>query len=94
MKKLDEKANYWVDLELGELFNALSNDIYYSVPDPKGLQGDLNKFNWADRNKISSALTNAYRKAKEASSLEMTDQKAAINKWREILGASFPEYTD
>ncbi len=93
-EKLDEKANYWVDWELRDLFNALSNDIYYSVPDPKGLQGDLNTFSWADRNKISSALTSAYRKAKEASSLERTDQKAAINKWREILGSSFPEYTD
>lgn len=91
---IDEKENYWVDWELCDLFNALSSSIYSSVPDPKGLQGDLNTFSLADRIKISTALSNAYKKAREASSLESTNQKNAINKWREVLGPAFPEYTD
>lgn len=93
-ENLNEKNNYWVDLELRDLFKALSSAIIYQVPDPKGFQGDLNSFSSQDRIKISSALSNAYNKAKEASTLEATDQKAAINKWREVLGSSFPEYSD
>ena len=93
-EKLDVKENYWVDWELRDLFNVLAHDIYYSVPDPKGLQGDLNTIPWSDREKISTALAIAYSKAKEATALELTDQKAAINKWREIFGPSFPEYGD
>lgn len=57
---------------------------------------NINKYSFEDRVKISVALTNAYNKAKEASVLELIkkDQKAAINKWREVLGPSFPQYTD
>lgn len=92
-EKRAEKDNYRVDIELENLFYTLSNDIYYDIPDPKGLQGNLNKFKWSDREKISTALANAYVKAKEASELKSTNQKFAIDKWREVLGLSFPEYT-
>ena len=92
--RLAKKDNYWVDWEIRDLFKALSNDINYSVPDPKGLQGELNLFSLSDRNKISIAMENAYVKAKEASLLESTDQKAAISKWKEVFGASFPDYSE
>ena len=92
-ESLDEKENYWVDLELRDLFYHLANAIYKSVPDPKNIQGDLNTFSWTERNKISEALSTAYEKANEASQLEFSNQKAAINKWREVLGPSFPSYT-
>lgn len=90
----DEKEYYRIDLELRDLFNALSSSIYYPVPDPKGLQGDLNVFSVADRIKISTALSDAYNKAKEASSLGLFNQKAAINRWKEVLGNSFPDFTE
>ncbi len=90
------KDNYWVDLEFRDLLNRMANIILSDVQDPKGIQGNINKYSFEDRVKISVALTNAYNKAKEATSLELTkkDQRAAINKWREVLGPSFPQYTD
>ena len=90
-----EKENYWVDLEFRDLLNSLSSKIMYSVYDPKGIQGDLNTFSYDERVKISTALYAAYKKASEASTLEMTDkdQKAAISKWGEVLGYAFPDYS-
>ena len=90
-----EKENYWVDLEFRDLLNSLSSKIMYSVYDPKGIQGDLNTFSYDERVKISTALSAAYKKASEASTLEMTDkdQKAAISKWGEVLGYAFPDYS-
>lgn len=95
-ESLAEKDSYWVDLEFRDLLNVLSSIIIKSVPDPKGLQGDLNTFSIEDRYKISSALSGVYYKAEEASRLELTDhnQKASINKWREVFGSDFPVYTD
>ena len=91
-----EKENYWVDLELRDLLKALSTSILYSVPDPKGFQGELNTFSWDERKKISDALLLSHYNAVEAASLEITDKnhKAAINKWKEVLGPNFPDYTD
>lgn len=91
----EEKENYWLDLEFRDLLYFLSSKIKGSVPDPKGLQGDLNTLSIFDRVKISEALSEAYGKAQEASSLEITnnDQRASINKWREVLGTSFPQYS-
>jgi hypothetical protein len=90
-----EKDNYWVDLEFRDLLNTLSSKILGSVYDPKGIQGDLNTFSYTARLSISSALSSAYKKACEASSLEITDkdQKAAIKKWGEVLGYAFPDFS-
>ena len=88
--------NYWVDLEFRDLLNALSSAILNSVPDPKGIQGDLNTFSVFERNLISSALSEVYNKACEASSLELTgkDHKKSIAKWSEIFGSRFPSYSN
>ncbi|WP_410496325.1 nucleotidyltransferase [Cellulosilyticum sp. ST5] len=90
----ETKKNWWIDLEFMNLLSALSNAIKNDVKDPKGLQGNLNNFNTADRLKISNALYNAYNKACEAWNYENDKkQKEAIGKWSEVLGSSFPGYT-
>lgn len=90
-----EKDNYWVDLEFRDLLNSLSSKILCGVYDPKGIQGDLNTFSYEARTSISAALSAAYKKACEASTLEITEknQKGAISKWREVLGCTFPDYS-
>ncbi|MDO5292748.1 MAG: nucleotidyltransferase [bacterium] len=94
----DEKEvgeNWWIDIEFKNTLNELSSAIKYDVEDPKGIQGNLNNFSSEDRNKISDALTNAYSKACEARKFEDEGkQKEAIKKWGEVLGNSFPEYTE
>ena len=88
------KERYWVDYELRNTLEALSSSILNAVPDPKGMQDDLNTFDSEERDKIAAALYKAYEKADEAEDLEFKDPKAAINKWREILGPEFPKYTE
>ena len=90
-----EQDNYWIDIEFRDILNSFSERILYSVNDPKGIQGDLNNFTFEERTKISNALSVAYNKADEAVQLELTykDQKAAINKWKELLGSDFPDYS-
>lgn len=87
--------NWWIDLEFRDTLLYLSRAIYNGVNDPKGIQGDLNFYSYSDRVKISEALIRAYNKSVEASNLELNDkdQKAAIKKWREVLGIWFPDYT-
>lgn len=94
-ENMSTAENWWIDVEFKNTLKYLSTAIYSSVNDPKGIQGDLNSFSYSEKTKISDALNNAYTKAIEAFDLEVNvkDQKAAIKKWKEILGPWFPDYT-
>ena len=90
----DAETNWWIDLECRDVLYKLSKAIKYDVKDPKGMQGNINKFDIYERIKISSALYSAYEKAAEAASYEsQVNQKKAIETWGDILGLEFPEYT-
>lgn len=90
-----EQDRYRIDCEFRDLLGEIANKIFDTVRDPKGIQGNLNSFSSDERRKISSALSDAYKKACDASRLEFTDknQKAAIAKWKEVLGEEFPDYS-
>ena len=94
-ENMNAPDNWRVDVEFKNTMQYLSSAIYYSVNDPKGMQGDLNSFTYSEKVKISEALRNAHTKAAEALNLEVNvkDQKAAIKKWGEVLGPWFPDYT-
>lgn len=92
---IDTSDNWWIDIEFKNTLYKLSESIKKDVEDPKGIQGNINQFDLADREKISDALYKAYKKAVEARSYEDDKkQKEAINKWREVLGSNFPKYTE
>lgn len=93
---METPENWWIDLQFGDTLKYLATAILARVDDPKGIQGDLNTFSWEDRYKISDALSIAHEKAVEAANLEINkkDQKEAIAKWKEVLGPTFPDYTD
>lgn len=97
LKIYDKKAttdNWWIDLEFKDILKTLSDEIKNDIDDPKGIQGNLNDFSKEDREKISTALLDAHNKACSAQEFEINNEiKKAINKWREVLGDSFPEYT-
>ena len=88
------QCSQYQDLELADLFDYISNNIFSSVPDPKGIQSDLNdKLSWDEKLKISlkaSADASIAREARAAESGD--DHKGSINKWRQIFGNEFPEY--
>ena len=89
-----KKNNYKLSTDICELFKEIAIRIMSSVPDPKGIQGNLNPFDYEDRSTISEALFKANQKANEAVTLELSNIKGAINKWREIFGDKFPQYSD
>ncbi len=90
----DEDTNWWDDIEFKNVLHELSLAIKNDVDDPKKIQGNLNTFSIEDREKISTALENAYKKACKAREYEKQgEQKKAIEKWKEIFGEEFPSYT-
>lgn len=84
----------YIDFDIRDFYYYLSLNIYNSVNDPKGIQGDLNKLTYLEKKSVSEKSSTTYNKAKEATSAETEEknQSKAINKWREIFGAKFPIY--
>lgn len=92
----DSKAKIlgFLDGNLITFWKHLKTAIYQSVPDPKGIQDDLNNLSYEDKVKISTKANDTYNKAYEAYELETKekDQEKAIKKWAEIFGDDFPKY--
>jgi hypothetical protein len=89
------ELSQWIDYDIRSFFSYLSNAIWNSVNDPKGFQGDLNTFSDTDKLSISQKADWAYQKADEAIQAEVDekDNQKSINKWREIFGSNFPQYS-
>lgn len=89
------ELNKWIDYDIRSFFYYLSSAIWYPVNDPKGLQGDLNIFTDSEKLSIQQKADWAYQKADEAIKAEVDekDNRKSINKWREIFGNDFPQYT-
>lgn len=88
------ELSQWIDYDIRSFFHYLSSAIWNSVTDPKGFQGDLNTFSYAEKLSISQKADWAYEKANEAIKVEVDekDVQKSINKWREIFGPDFPTY--
>ncbi|ALS99772.1 hypothetical protein [Lacimicrobium alkaliphilum] len=87
-------CSQYQDMELAGVFDDIATHIYSNVPDPKGIQTNLNdKLAFEDRIKISIKATADAVLAREARALENDgDHRASINKWRQVFGDDFPEY--
>lgn len=87
------KATEWVDLEIGPVLRHVATAILSDVPDPKGIQGNLNNLSYDNRLKIRErALLDAGR-ADDARAFEgRSEHEKAISKWREVFGTDFPRY--
>lgn len=85
----------YIDVNLINFWNYLETAIYNNVNDPKGIDTNLNSLSYDDKNKISNKANDAYTKGYEAYRLETEDknQNSAINKWRELFGDDFPQYS-
>jgi hypothetical protein len=87
------KASQFVDIELVDVFLDLHSRVYSTIPDPKGIQGNINNLSNDEKRKISQKAYDDYSLAFEARQLENAkDMKGSINKWREIFGTEFPKY--
>lgn len=84
----------YVDLELEEVFNHLSNVVYNKVNDTKGFIEDLNDLTQDERDKISNRALADRDRVQEARQLEYLEPEKAIRIWRDIFGDAFPTYGD
>lgn len=92
--RFDEACPY-VDLEVPKVLEYVAIAIYQVIQDPKGIQGDLNTLELAQRTKVSDRAIDDARKAREAWTLELKgDHKGSIGKWRDIFGPSFPNFSE
>lgn len=92
-KSVGIKASKYSDLEVRKLLNYIQNNIFYSVNDPKEIQGDINTLEINEKTKIYTRAKSDYFKALQARELEKSgDYKSSIMKWREIFGVNFPTY--
>jgi hypothetical protein len=87
------QASQYVDLEVPKILEYIRNAIFNTVNDPKGIQGDINKLSFVDREKISKRAYSDYLTASLARDLEdKGDHKLSITKWGEVFGSYFPTY--
>lgn len=86
-------ANQYVDVNLPEVFRYIRDNIFSTVQDPKGIQGNINTLSNEDKLKIYNRADLDYIRSYKARSLEDENKhKESINKWREIFGSEFPAY--
>lgn len=84
------KASQYVDIEIVKIFQYLSSQVFNSVFDPKGIQGDLNNLSIDDKLKISGRAELDYKRATEARKYEEDgDHDNSIKKWKEVFGQNF-----
>lgn len=90
----NNSSSDFLDLNFRNFLNYLSQRIYSSVSDPKGIQGEINTLSLDERIKISSKAANDVKIADTANYLEVTDRdhENSIKEWRKIFGADFPNY--
>ncbi|EHW0634421.1 hypothetical protein L3I77_000728 [Vibrio vulnificus] len=89
----NNKAGKYVDWEVAKLLDHMIEAVYMNVDDPKGIQGNINSLSFEQQYSISERAKRDRDSAEEACSIEFTDPKKAIDKWREVFGNSFPTYT-
>ncbi|WP_367155198.1 hypothetical protein [Methylomonas sp. HYX-M1] len=86
-------ASQYVDVNLPEVFRYIRDNIFNTVQDPKGIQGNINTLSYDEMLKIHSRADLDYTRSCEARRLEDENKhKESINKWREVFGSEFPAY--
>lgn len=84
----------YIRLEVKDALYYIYRAVYNSVLDPKNIQGDLNNLSHYDKFKISNRALEDNNKAVEAGYEEKEgNHKVAIEKWKEVFGDNFPDYT-
>lgn len=86
------KGNSWQE-RVKNALSYLRDAIHLPVPDPKGIQGDLNDIASADRIVLSNKAQEDASVAVMARAKEVLGMaKDAIAGWRIVFGSDFPDY--
>lgn len=84
----------YVDMEIVKVFEYLKNNIFYTVNNPKGIAGNINNIGYDAQYKMQLRISTDLEKSKAARAYEKDSKhKESINKWREVFGDLFPQFT-
>ena len=94
MMKDDGTSVDYFDVHFKNALNYISNHIFGSVIDSKGIQGNINNLQYDQKYKIHQRAKSDYERAKNAvyAEIDEKDNKKSINIWRDIFGEDFPKY--
>ena len=82
-----------IDIAFISLIQYISNNIYCSVQDPKGIQGNLNSLSSGQKYSIQQRSNSDYQNACWARQYEQNGNiETAIYYWRKVLGNDFPAF--
>ena len=90
----EESETLYPDLLFRDILHYISSNIYSSIYDSKGIEGDINTLSYLDRYKLMIRSNNDHQKACSAveAELEEKDFQKSIDIWRSIFGDEFPKY--
>lgn len=84
----------FVDIEIVKVLEYLTNNIFMTVNDPKGIADNINELSFEHQLAIQTRLNNSLDKARLARQYEYNaKQKESIKKWQDFFGDTFPDYT-
>ncbi|MBB1268480.1 nucleotidyltransferase [Shewanella sp. SR44-3] len=87
------EATEFIDINVINILGYIKNNIWSSVDDPKGIQGNLNTLTYDDKLKISQKAETDFNTALAAREFEKAgDHETAISEWRKVFGTEFPQY--
>lgn len=87
------KASSYVDLEIAPVLEYISAAVFNPVPDPKGIQGDINSLSWDERGKVSNVAKSHANAARTARTYESNgDQHMCTLYWYDVFGDEFPRW--
>lgn len=90
---MQSNVTRFLDLEFLKVLDYLINNITYSVPDPKGIDFDINDIGTLKQFQFKNLMERDLDKAEQAKLYEYRNEHVkAFNKWREIFGENFPTY--
>lgn len=87
------QATQWIDMNASRALDSLATLIWNPIPDPKGLQGDLNHLTILQRAEFAARARRDWELSVQAQTAEQNDDhRLAIRCWRDILGQDFPSF--
>jgi hypothetical protein len=88
------ETSAYPDVEIPYLLDHIANTVIWDVQDPKGIQGNINKLDSQERNRINAVAKRHAEYARQARQHEgNNNHKASISAWQDVFGPSLPSFS-
>ncbi len=88
-----QRIDYGLPYHFTAALHYIRDKVMGSIPDPKGIEGDINKLEFVDRLKIHDRVVQDASRALSALTDESNgNSRNSISTWRLVFGDNFPKY--